>query len=159
MVRVRWSDEDGVHECEGTVTEILAIVPIIVIAITGNLRTIEHRAHRRIHVAVGLEYRMLRPDAEIFMTTTWDLSADGLRFPSAVALWKDLHLKMRLVFESRDIALVSQITRIGAHPEEIRGEPAWETAVRFVQMTAQDRARIDQFVEAQYPPPKATQTP
>ncbi len=37
--------------------------------------------------AVGLEYGMLRAEAEYFVTAARDLSVDGLRFISAWELW------------------------------------------------------------------------
>ncbi len=149
-VRLVWSDEDGAYDCEGTVTEILSVVPIIVIALTGNPRSIEQRARRRIAVAVGLDYAMLRADAEHFLTATRDLSADGLRFFSAWEPWKELHLRMRLILASGDVSLLSKVTRVGTHPQEVRGKPAWDTAVSFMQITGHDRACIEQFVQAQY---------
>ena len=57
---------------------------------------------------------------------------------------------MRLLLASGDLSLVSKVTRVGTHPQEVRGKPAWDTAVSFVQIRAHDQACIEKFVQEQY---------
>lgn len=119
-----WPDENGIYEYDGTVTTTLSMLPLLVVAVNFMRQTTENRAHNRIAVNVGLEYGMLRPDAQSFLTTTRDLSPDGLRFLSVFAPWTNLHLKMRLILASGDISLVSKVTRTRVTSANGWGQPA-----------------------------------
>ncbi len=145
-----WPDENGIYEYDGTVTTSLTMLPLLVVAVKGMRHTIENRVHNRISVNVGLEYGMLRPDAQSFLTTTRDLSPDGLRFLSVFAPWTNLHLKMRLILASGDISLVSKVTRTRVTSANGWGNRQWDTAVKFVEINAQAHARIENFVQAHY---------
>ncbi len=147
---MRWPYDDLLYEQRGIITEIIDPIPIIVVTLQGTSRIIEQRGSLRVKVQVPLEYGLVRSDSELLMTTTFDLSATGLRFPSAVELWRGLHLKMRLRIGTEEVLLLSQVTRVAPKPREIRGKKTWESAVRFIQIRPQDRHLIERFVRSQH---------
>ncbi len=149
-IAIRWPYDDLLYEQQGVITEVLDPVPIIVVKLQGHSQVIEQRGSLRVKVQVPLEYGLVRPDSEILMTTTFDLSATGLRFPSAVELWRGLHLKMRLRLGTHEVILLSQVTRVAPKPREIRGKKTWESAVTFIQVKPKDRVLIEQFVRGQH---------
>ncbi|OLZ11841.1 pilus assembly protein PilZ [Sulfobacillus thermosulfidooxidans] len=149
-ITIRWPFDDLLYEQQGVITEVLDPIPIIVVKLQGQSKVIEQRGSLRVKVQVPLEYGLIRPDSELLMTTTFDLSATGLRFPSAVELWRGLHLKMRLRLGTDEVILLSQVTRVATKPREIRGKKTWESAVTFIQIKPQDRTLIERFVRGQY---------
>ncbi len=149
-VAIRWPYDDVLYEQQGIITEVIDPVPIIVVKLKGNPQAIEQRGSLRVKVQVPLEYALVRPDSEILMTTTLDLSAGGLRFPSAVELWSGLHLKLRLIISMQEIIVLGKVTRAATKAREIRGKKTWETAVSFLGIKPQDRRLIEQFVRRQH---------
>ncbi|MCL4495240.1 MAG: PilZ domain-containing protein [Firmicutes bacterium] len=145
-VAIRWPYDDLLYEQQGVITEVIDPVPIIVVKLTGNPRVLEQRGSLRVKVQVPLEYALVRPDSEILMTTTLDLSATGLRFPSAVELWAGLHLKLRLRVATQEVIVLGKVTRVSSRPREIRGKKTWETAVSFLSIKPNDSRLIEQFV-------------
>jgi c-di-GMP-binding flagellar brake protein YcgR len=149
-VAIRWPYDDVLYEQQGIITEVIDPVPIIVVKLKGNPQAIEQRGSLRVKVQVPLEYALVRPDSEILMTTTLDLSAGGLRFPSAVELWSGLHLKLRLIISMQEIIVLGKVTRAATKAREIRGKKTWETAVTFLTINPPDRRLIEQFVKKQH---------
>lgn len=149
-VQVRWISDDCLFEQPAEITEVLDPIPMIVLKLIGDVHMIEQRGSLRVKVTVPLEYGLLRAGSEVWMTTTLDLSASGLRFPSSVRVWNGLHLKMRLLVDHNAVEVVGQVNRVSAKPREIRGHKTWETAVTFLQVKPQDRQTLENFVRAQY---------
>ncbi len=149
-VAIRWPYDDLLYEQHGMITEVIDPVPIMVVRLKGNPQVIEQRGTLRVKVQVPLEYGLVRPDSEILMTTTFDLSASGLRFPSAVELWSGLHLKLRLMIAMQEVIVLGKVTRVATKSREIRGKKTWETAVTFLTINPPDRRLIEQFVKKQH---------
>lgn len=150
VVHVRWAADDFLYEQAASITEVLDPIAIIVLKLTGQPRVTEQRGSLRVKVTVPLEYGLVRPDSEILMTTTLDLSASGLRFPSAVQVWSGLHLKMRLRIGPSEVTVIGQVSRVSPKAREVRGHRTWETAVTFLQLRPQDRKLLEGFVRTQY---------
>ena len=150
VVHVRWAADDFLYEQAASILEVLDPIAIIVLKLTGQPRVTEQRGSLRVKVTVPLEYGLVRPDSEILMTTTLDLSASGLRFPSAVQVWSGLHLKMRLRIGPGEVAVIGQVSRVSPKAREVRGHRTWETAVTFLQLRPQDRKLLEGFVRTQY---------
>lgn len=145
-IPLRWSEDETLFQQFGRVTDVLDPIPIIVVKMEGTPRVVEFRKSYRIKVALPLEYGLVRADSEMLVTTTLDISATGLRFPSAVKVWNGLELKMRIRVEQRILPLVAKVVRVAAKPREVRGRQSWETAVQFTHITLGDRRWLEQYV-------------
>ncbi len=146
IIDIRWVSDDTLWAQQGAVLDVLDPVPIIVVQLRGNPVVVEFRGSLRAKVAVPLEYGLPRPDSEMFLTTTYDLSASGLRFPCAVQVWTGLQLRMSLRVEGREIKVLAKVVWVSQKAREIRGRKSWETAVQFLQIVPRDRRAIDEFV-------------
>jgi hypothetical protein len=147
-VALRWvTDDHSVYQQEGKLSEILTHAAIFVIIVQGVPQIIEQRHHLRVSLAIPIEYQMLRTGAISYAATTIDLSSVGLRFPSAIPLWKNLHLKIRLHLPSTELSLRAKIVRISAMPVEIHRSEAWDTAISYIQITEPDRQLLEEFVQ------------
>lgn len=146
IIDIRWVSDDTLWAQQGAVLDVLDPVPIIVVQLRGNPVVVEFRGSLRVKVAVPLEYGLPRPDSEMFLTTTYDLSASGLRFPCAVQVWTGLQLRMSLRVEGREIKVLAKVVWVSQKAREIRGRKSWETAVQFLQIVPRDRRAIDEFV-------------
>ena len=146
-VEVRWLDGNNFYAMPGVVEEVLDPIPVILLRITGSGAVLERRGAPRVKVLIPVEYSMARPGAEIYTTTTLDLSWDGLRFPAAFRGWIGLELKMELRIEGEIVAVTGRVVRVAPQPDELRGREAWETAVQFVNLLPAGRMRIRRLVE------------
>ncbi len=145
-IPMRWSDDETLYQQFAKVTDVLDPIPIIVVKLEGTPRIVEFRASFRVKASLPLEYGLLRPDSEMLVTTTLDISSTGLRFPSAVKVWSGLEMKMRMRVEQRMIELASKVVRVAPKAREVRGRESWETAVQFTHMSVGDRKFIEQYV-------------
>lgn len=145
-IPLRWSEDESLFQQFALVTDVLDPIPIIVVKLEGSPRVIEFRKSFRVKVALPIEYGLVRPDSELLVTTTQDISATGLRFPSAVKLWAGIDLRMRVRVESRPIELIGKVVRVDPKPREVRGRESWETGVQFTAINAADRKFLDQYV-------------
>lgn len=149
-VPLRWSEDETLYQQFATVTDVLDPVPIIVVRMEGSPRVIEFRRSYRVKYALPIEYGLVRPDSELLVTTTQDISSTGLRFPSAVKLWAGLELRMRIRVENRPIEVIGKVVRVAPKPREIRGRESWETAVQITVIQAADRRWLEQWVRRQH---------
>jgi hypothetical protein len=149
-IPLRWSDDETLFQQFGLVTDVLDPIPIIVVKLEGAPRVVEFRKSFRVRVALPVEYGLLRPDSELLVTTTQDISATGLRFPSAVKLWAGLDLRLRVRVESRSIDLIGKVVRVANKPREVRGRESWETGVQFTAISTADRRFLDEYVRRQH---------
>ncbi len=149
-IPLRWSEDETLFQQFGKVTDVLDPIPIIVVKMEGAPRVVEFRKSFRIKVALPLEYGLVRPDSEMLVTTTLDMSSTGLRFPSAVKLWNGLELKMRVRVEHRILEIVAKVVRVAPKSREVRGRESWETAVQFTLINIQDRKWLEQYVRHQH---------
>lgn len=149
-VPFRWSEDDALYEQEGLITDVLDPIPIMVVHMEGKPRVVELRKSYRIKAVLPVEYGLLRPDSELLVTTTLDISLTGLRFRSGVKLWNGLEMKMRVRIEQRTIEMAAKVVRVAPKPREIRGRESWETAVHYLHMSANDRAWLEQYLRRQH---------
>lgn len=149
-VPLRWSEDETLFQQFAVVTDVLAPIPIIVVRLEGSPRVIEFRKSFRVKVALPIEYGLVRPDAELLVTTTQDVSSIGLRFPSAVKLWTGLDLRMRMRVDNRSIDIIAKVIRVAIKPREVRGRESWETGVQFTTIAAADRRFLDEYVRRLY---------
>lgn len=145
VVRVRWVDDEILWEQPGQVRDVLDPIPLIVISLLEKPVSVEQRGARRVKVGVPLEYRMLRSDADSFVTTTIDLSATGLRFLCQIPTWIGLELRLSLTVEQKVLNLIGRIIRV-TPGKDIRGKQGWEVGAQFIRITVLDRRVIDEFV-------------
>ncbi|PSR23344.1 MAG: PilZ domain-containing protein [Sulfobacillus acidophilus] len=149
-VPLRWAEDETLYQQFAMVTDVLDPIPIIVVRLQGTAHVVEFRKSFRVKVSVPIEYGLVRPDSELLVTTTQDLSATGLRFPSAVRLWTGIELRMRIRVESRPIELVGKVVRVAPKAREVRGRESWETAVQYTAITTADRRWLEQYVRRQH---------
>ena len=149
-ILLRWVEDEALLQQLATVTDVLDPVPIIVVRLEDSPRVIELRRSFRVKYSVPIEYGLVRPDSELLVTTTQDISSTGLRFPSAVRLWIGLQLRIRVRIENRIIELIAKVVRVAPKPREIRGRESWETAVQFTVIAAGDRRWLEQWVRRQH---------
>jgi hypothetical protein len=142
-----WLHDNTFWAVPVSVEELLDPIPIVVVRLRGEARVVEQRGAPRAKVLVPLEYRLARPDAEVYTTTTLDLSWDGLRFPSAFRTWVGLELRLQIRVDGVPVPAVGRVVRVAAQSSRIRGREAWETAVQFVNLSPAHRARIRALVE------------
>ncbi len=145
-IPVRWSEDETLFQQFAVVTDVLDPIPIIVVQLQGSPRVIEFRKSFRVKVALPVEYGLVRPDSELLVTTTQDLSPTGLRFPSAVKLWAGIDLRLRVRVEARNIELIGKVVRVSPKPREVRGRESWETGVQFTAINTADRKFLEQYV-------------
>ncbi len=145
-VDIRWVSDDTLWTQTAGVLDVLDPIPIIVAMLKGNPEMVEFRGSLRVKVAVPLEYGLPRPDSEMFLTTSNDLSATGLRFPCAVQVWTGLQLRMSLRIEGREVKVLAKVVWVSQKAREVRGRKSWETAVQFLQIVPRDRRAIDEYV-------------
>jgi hypothetical protein len=144
-VGLRYEDEWSYWSQQAVVVDVLDPIPLIVVRLTGEPQEIEVRAMPRARIGIPLEYSLMRPLAETYTTTTIDLSATGLRFPAAFQPWIGLDLRLMLRIEGHDTVLVGRVVRV-APMTEMRGRPAWVTAVQFIAPPPSARNRIADLV-------------
>lgn len=149
-VPIRWALDDGLYEQLGQVLEVLDPIPIIVIQMQGVPKVIEQRGAIRVRVQIPIEYGLVRPGADMLVTTTLDLSSLGLRFPSAVKVWTGLELRMTIRIEAQSYAVIGRVVRVSSQPREFRGRKSWETAVQFIRMSAEARQQLEHYVRRQH---------
>ncbi len=146
IIGIRWVRDDTLWAQEANVVDVLDPVPIIVVHLIGNPTVVEFRGALRVKAAVPLEYGLPRPDSEMFLTTTYDLSSTGLRFPCAVQVWTGLQLRMSLRVEGREIKILAKVVWVSQKARDVRGRKSWETAVQFLSIVPRDRRAVDDFV-------------
>lgn len=149
-IPLRWADDETLFQQIAMVTDVLDPIPIIVVKLQGSPKVIEFRQSFRIKVSVPIEYGLVRPDSELLVTTTQDLSPTGLRFPSAVRLWAGIELRMRIRVDSRPIQLIGKVVRVSAKSRAVRGRESWETAVQYTAITTADRRWLEQYVRREH---------
>jgi len=149
-ISLRWSEDQSLYQQFALVTDLLDPIPIMVAKMEGTPRVVEFRQSFRVRMQLPLEYGLVRPDSELLVTTTQDISATGLRFPSAVKLWMGLELRLRVRLEQRAIDIIGKVVRVALQPREVRGRESWETAVQFTALAADDRKFLDQWVRNAY---------
>lgn len=145
-IDIRWVSDDTLWTQTAGVLDVLDPIPIIVATLKGSPVVVEFRGSLRAKVAVPLEYGLPRPDSEMFLTTSYDLSATGLRFPCAVQVWTGLQLRMSLRIEGREVKVLAKVVWVSQKAREVRGRKSWETAVQFLQIVPRDRRAIDEYV-------------
>lgn len=148
-IAVRWAEDDVLYQQIGRVSEVLDPIPIIVVHLEGPPRVVEFRQATRVRVGLPLEYGLLRPDSEMLVTTTMDISSTGLRFPAAVKLWMGLELRLRVRVEQRILEVTGKVVRVAPKARELRGRQSWETAVQFTKIAPGDRKLLEQYVRRQ----------
>lgn len=148
-VALRWSDDETLFQQFAKVTDVLDPIPIIVVKLEGRPQVLEMRQSARIKVALPLEYGLVRPNAQLLMTTTLDISATGLRFPSAMMVWTGLELRMRLRIEQHTIGIIGKVVRVSPKARIVRGRESWETAIRFTMMMGSDRRLLEAYLRQQ----------
>lgn len=142
---LRFEDDFSFWAQTARVEDIMDPIPVMVVRLVGEPREVEVRTAPRAQVGVPLEYSLMRPLAETYTTTTMDLSASGLRFPCAFQPWLGLELRLKLRLDQRPVTLVGRVVRISS-VMEMRGRPAWVTAVQFVQPSPSARNLIAETV-------------
>ncbi len=157
-IPLRWADDDTLLQQFATVIDVLDPIPIMVVKLEGSPRVIEFRKNFRVKIGLPIEYGLARPDSELLVTTTQDISSTGLRFPSAVKLWAGLDLRLCVRVENRGIEMVAKVVRVSAKPREVRGRESWETGVQFTTINTQDRRFLDQYVRQLHARMRATNT-
>lgn len=145
-VQLRWVSDDTVWAQAAEVLDVLDPVPIIVVRLSGSAVAIEFRGSLRIKVGVPVEYSLPRPGSDTFLTTTYDLSATGLKFPCAVQVWTGLQLRLSLRVDGQEIRALGKVVWVSQKSREVRGRKSWETAVQFLQISTKERRAIDAFV-------------
>jgi hypothetical protein len=145
VLTLRFEDDLSYWAQQVRVSEIMDPIPVIVVQLMGEPAEIEVRAAPRARVGVPVEYALVKPGAPSYTTTTVDLSASGLRFPCAFQPWIGLDLKLSLKIDREDVPLLGRVVRVGA-VTEMRGRPAWMTAVQFVAPSPSARNRISALV-------------
>lgn len=145
-IPLRWSEDETLFQQFALVTDVLDPIPIIVVQLQGAPRVVEFRKSFRVKVALPVEYGLVRPDSELLVTTTQDISSTGLRFPSAVKLWAGIDLRMRVRVENHHIEMIGKVVRVAPKPRELRGRESWETGVQFTAITTADRRFLEQYV-------------
>lgn len=149
-VPILWNRDETLYQQLAFVVDVLDPIPIIVMRLEGEPDVVEQRKALRIKMAVPLEYGLIRPGSEMFVTTTIDLSATGLRFPCALQFWVGLELRLIIRLEGQPIEVPARVVRVAARPREIRGRKSWETAVQFLRISLKDRRIVEQFVRKQH---------
>lgn len=149
-IPIRWVEDETLYEQMGQVHDVLDPIPIVVVHLQGEPVVVEQRQSLRVKVGVPLEYGLVRPGADMLVTTTIDLSATGLKFPSAVRVWPGLELRMRLRVDGREFEMISRVIRVANQPREIRGRKSWETAVQFIRFTPEAHRHIMGFIRRQH---------
>lgn len=150
ILALRWTDDDTLWEQQGQVMDVLDPIPIIVFKMHGSPKVVEKRSALRVKMAIPIEYGLLRPDSEMLVTTTTDVSSAGLRFPCAVKVWLGLQLRLLVKLDQQRVALVCRVVRVSPRPREIRGRQSWDTAVQFIHMSPRDRRIVDNFVRTHH---------
>ncbi|MHB1610941.1 MAG: PilZ domain-containing protein [Sulfobacillus sp.] len=145
-IQLRWVSEDTVWAQNADVLDVLDPVPIIVVQVQGSPTVVEFRGSLRIKVGIPIEYSLPRPGSEMFLTTTYDLSATGLKFPCAVQVWTGLQLRLILRVDGQEIKALGKVVWVSQKSREVRGRKSWETAVQFLQISTKERHDIDAYV-------------
>jgi hypothetical protein len=145
-MELRWVDDGHLWTQPAVICEVLDPLPLLTVEAVGPPTILEQRSVPRIKATVPLEYGMLRQGAHLHMTTTLDLSVNGLRFPAEEQLWPGLTLRLRLYLAREPLALLGSVRRVGTQPTVVRGRHQWETGVEFYQMSAAARAQVEAFV-------------
>ncbi len=143
---LRYGDEVRFWTQPARVRDVLDPIPIMVVTLLGEARRLEQRHALRANLLVPLEYALMRSDAEVYATTTLDLSTIGLRFPCVFRPWTGLDLRMRLTLSRMPVPLIGRVVRVARAPAQIRGHLAWETSVQFQIPTPQARRHIGEAV-------------
>jgi hypothetical protein len=144
-LQIRYEDDLSYWSQNVTVVDVMDPIPLLIVKLVGPPQEIEVRAMPRAHIGVPLQYSLMRPMAETYTTTTLDLSATGLRFPCAFQPWLGLDLRLALRVDRQELILVGRVVRV-ASATEMRGRPAWVTAVQFVAPPPSTRHRISDLV-------------
>ncbi len=142
--QIVWSADDIRWGQVARMINVLETLPIMRVSLEGKPFPVEQRMVPRIRVTVPVEYGI--PHRERYLTTTMDLSVAGLRFPSAIALWPDLGLTLGLRLGNDTLQVKATVVRVDKHPRDFRGRLGWETAVRFVGISYEDRCTLERFV-------------
>ena len=107
----------------------------------------EHRQWWRTAVApVSLTWRTLQPPWREESTVSLDLSDGGLRFITLMPLAAGTFIELELVqpFDSLPLCVESAIAWVREH--SLKGVPQYEVGVRFVEMSANDRSRLHNYL-------------
>ncbi len=147
---LRWVEDETLLQQLAVVVDVLDPIPLIVVKLEDAPMVVEFRKSFRVKVALPIEYRLVRPDSEVFLTTTQDISSTGLRFPSAIKLWAGISLRVRVRVESRDIDLVGKVVHVTAKARALRGRESWETGLQFVTIPLADRRFLEEYVRRQH---------
>ena len=127
-------------------TDVLDPIPMIVARLQDTPKVVEFRKTFRVKVAIPMEYCLVRPNSEVYLTTTQDISVKGLRFPSAIKLWAGISLRVRVWVENRDIKVV----HVTGKARELRGRESWETGIQFSAISLPDRRFLEEYVRRQH---------
>lgn len=145
-VAIRYGDAIRFWTQMARVRDVLDPIPILVVTLTGEARRLEQRQAMRANALVPLEYALMRSGAEVYATTTLDLSTIGLRFPCVFRPWTGLDLRMRLTLDRVAVPVIGRVARVARGVAQIRGHQAWETAVQFQSPTPLARRQIEAAV-------------
>jgi hypothetical protein len=145
-IEIRFGDDVNFFSQAVRVEDVLDPIPIMVVRLLGQPRPAEQRHAIRAHVLVPLEYALMRAGAEVYTTTTLDLSTIGLRFPCAFRPWVGLDLRMRLTLNRTALPMIGRVVRVARDPAQVRGRMSWETAVTYQIPTPTARRRIAEAV-------------
>ena len=156
-LELRYGDEVRFWTQLVRVRDVLDPIPIMVVTLVAEPRRLEQRHAMRANLLVPLEYALVRNDAEVYATTTLDLSTIGLRFPCVFRPWTGLDLRMRLTLNRTPVPLIGRVARVSRAPAQIRGHLAWETSVQFQIPTPEARRRIGEAVARAVASPAAQQ--
>lgn len=144
IIEMVWVDDDMRWRQAVRMVDVLETLPIMLVNLIDRPKTADQRRMPRTRVTVPVEYGV--PRRERYLTTTLDLSASGLRFPSAVPLWEGLDLALILRLGTDVVETRATVVRVDRQPRDFRGRQGWETAVRFVRLGRAERATLEAFV-------------
>ncbi len=145
-VWLRWAYEDGLLQQAVRVLEVLDPLPIVHVRLEGRAEAVEPRATPRVRAALDMEYGLVMPRSDHAVATTWDVSAEGLRFLAPVEMWPGLDLEIRLHLDGRSWLLLARVVRVTPwrRPrDEARG---FHIAVVFIKPPRAARLALDRFV-------------
>lgn len=156
-LELRYGDDVRFWTQAVRVRDVLDPIPIMVVTLVAEPRRLEQRHAMRANLLVPLEYALVRSDAEVYATTTLDLSTIGLRFPCMFRPWTGLDLRMRLTLSRTAVPVIGRVARVARAPAQIRGHLAWETSVQFQIPPPAARRRIGEAVARALENPAAQQ--
>lgn len=146
QIEMRFGQDNRYWAMPIEVVDVLEPLPILIVKQAGPPQGIESRQVPRARIQIPLEYTLQKPGADVFATTTLDLSATSLRFPSVFRTWVGLELRMTLRLAQLSLNATGRVVRVAPRLAKFRGRDAWETAVQFVNISPDARKVIHDTV-------------